>query len=41
VIELAPSLLHRYANRLPSADARRQEMMLDDFLYQLYDAQVA
>ena len=39
--ELAPSLLHMHANRLLRSDQRRQEMVLYDFLYRLYDARAA
>jgi thiopeptide-type bacteriocin biosynthesis protein len=38
---IAPSLLHMHANRLLRSDQRRQEMVLYDFLYRLYDAQAA
>lgn len=41
MVELAPSLLHMHANRLLRSDQRRQEMVLYDFLYRLYDASAA
>jgi hypothetical protein len=39
--DLAPSLLHMHANRLLRSEQRRQEMVLYDFLYRLYDARAA
>jgi len=41
IADLARSYLHLHANRLLRSDQRRQELVLYDFLYRLYDGQAA
>jgi thiopeptide-type bacteriocin biosynthesis protein len=41
IIELAPSYLHMYANRLLRAEAGAQEAVLYDFLARLYESRIA